>query len=169
MNNSQLINQTSGAVEYYTPLEIVAAARNAMAGIDLDPASSEIANLRIKAKSFFSMEDDGMSKTWVGKVWLNHPFGKISTPLWMEKLVSERVNYECACSISFAATSEKWFRPLLKFPQCFIYGRTNYFLPDGTQKMGASKGSVVTYVGNHPERFYSAFKHLGEIKTSYLS
>lgn len=47
--NHQRINQTSGQFEYYTPPPIVAAARQVMGGIDLDPASSPQANRCIHA------------------------------------------------------------------------------------------------------------------------
>ena len=53
MNNSQLINQDSGNYEYYTPIELVNAAREVMGSIDLDPASSETANKLIKATKFY--------------------------------------------------------------------------------------------------------------------
>lgn len=69
-----------------------------------------------------------------------------------------------ACCITFASTSEKWFRPLLAFPQCFIHGRTNYRLPDGTIKKGATKGSVVTYLGPEVQRFAAEFRTLGTVK-----
>ena len=45
----QQINQTSGDVEYYTPPAIIEAARLVMGTIDLDPASSETANERVRA------------------------------------------------------------------------------------------------------------------------
>lgn len=48
MNSAQLINQDSGDVEYYTPAQIVEAARVVLGGIDLDPASSEAVNNRFR-------------------------------------------------------------------------------------------------------------------------
>lgn len=67
--------QTSGNVEWFTPAEIVDAARGLMGGIDLDPASCAEANLTVKAARFYSREDDGLSKPWLGRLWMNHPFG----------------------------------------------------------------------------------------------
>ena len=51
---AQLINQTSGNTEYYSPIDIVDAARYVMGGIDLDPASSALANARIGATHYFT-------------------------------------------------------------------------------------------------------------------
>lgn len=66
---------TSLSNEHYTPTEIVEAAREAMRGIDLDPASCAKANRAIKARRFFAQKDNGYLKDWSGKVLLNPPGG----------------------------------------------------------------------------------------------
>ena len=168
MNASQLINQTSGEQEYYTPVEIISAARAAMPGasIDLDPASSEAANALVGASQYYTVADDGLSKPWLGRVWLNHPFGRRENPLWVGKLLDEWVmgHVWCALTITYACTSEAWFRPLLNFPQCYLSPRTNFYLADGTKKRGVTKGSVVTYLGNDVDRFRANFGRLGVVK-----
>lgn len=215
MNAAQLINQTSGDVEIYTPANIIEAARECMGGIDLDPASSAKANERVKAAMYcVAPEFDeigsigglplrsyrtegGLDIDWPGRVWLNHPFGvpengcsldcekerckkrgwHTSESLpgnedWIQKAIREHQIFEhnedhALCMICFASTSEAWFRPLLRFPQCFLSPRTNYLRPDGTIYRGVTKGSVVTYMGPDLPAFASAFRHLGEIKVSY--
>ena len=163
MNKSQLINQTSGDTEYYTPSFIVEAARKVMCSvecrnqitlvepgkIELDPASSIQANKIVKAKRIFTIEDDGLAQEWKAKtIWLNHPFSRKGNKLWIDKLVASYELYKFqACCITYACTSESWFQPLLQFPQCFLHPRTNYLLPDGSVKRGVTKGSVVTYLG----------------------
>ena len=166
LSNSQLINADSGNYEYYTPQQIIGAARNTMQGIDLDPASSLIANDRVKASVFYTENDDGLSKKWFGKVFMNHPFSRKNNPLFVKKLVDEYVagNVKEACCITYASTSEVWFRPLMDYPQCFIHGRTNYHLPDGKIKKGVTKGSVVTYLGNNVDEFKLYFKEIGTVK-----
>jgi hypothetical protein len=166
MNNSQLINQDSGNFEYYTPVEIVDLARLTMGGIDLDPASSERANETVKASVFFTKDSDVLSANWFGRVWMNHPFSRKNNDAWINKLVDEyeNRNIEQACCITFSSTSEGWFRPLLSYPQCFIFGRTHYRLPDGTIKKGATKGSVVTYFGNDIDSFRRNFSEIGMVK-----
>lgn len=166
MNNAQLINQDSGDFEYYTPIEIVWMAKRVMGLIDLDPFSSEEANKKIGAAEYYGINDDGLSKMWIGRVWMNHPFSRKMNKACIEKLVDEYRNglVSQACCITFASTSEAWFRPLLSFPQCFIHGRTNYYLPDGTKKKGVTKGSVVTYLGDNVDKFKEVFSEIGTVK-----
>lgn len=186
----QLINQTSGEVEYYTPVEIIEAARRVMRGIYLDPASSAAANEYVFAQRIFTLKDNGLAQRWEGRVWMNHPFGRAETAClvgctknhvhhnfdyhgnakWINKLESEYVagNVIEACCITFACTSETWFQPLVKRPQCYLTPRTNYRLPDGTVKKGVSKGSVVTYFGNNLDRFAREYAPFGTIKIEYV-
>lgn len=168
MDAHQLINQTSGDFEYYTDPKIIDAARRVMGWIDLDPASSAMANSRVGSEWFHTAETDGLLHDWHGRIWMNHPFGRRENPLWVGKLLKE---YESghivhACCITFAATSEQWFQPLMRFPQCYLSPRTNYYLPDGSLKKGVTKGSVVTYMGPDVVRFAMEFQDMGEIKVS---
>lgn len=188
MESHQFINQTSGIVEYYTPVEIIEAARRVMGGIDLDPASSACANEIVKATHFFTKDDNGLRRHWFGCVWLNHPFGRAEkacgadcdkkhehhnydyygNAAWIDYLDSEcEARVSQACCITYACTSEAWFQPLIKRPQCYLTPRTNYCLPDGTIKRGVSKGSVVTYYGDDLDAFAREFKPFGQVKVAY--
>ena len=162
----QQINQDSGKTEYYTDPIIVASARAVLGEIDLDPASSPIANKVVKARRFFAAKDDGLKQNWAGRVWMNHPFSKEQNRSWIKKLVDSYKRGEVteAICICYASTSEGWFQPLLEFPQCFPPKRTNYFLPDGTRKDGVTKGSVITYLGGNLEGFKTYFQAHGTIK-----
>lgn len=89
----QLVNQSSGETEIYTPPDIVAGWQVVLGDIDLDPASSEAANRSIRAKTIYTeptfgvvgamgglpirryIDWGGLSKPWCGKVVLNPPFG----------------------------------------------------------------------------------------------
>lgn len=63
----------SGNNEWYTPKEIIDAAREVMGEIDLDPASSELANKTVRAEKFYTINSDGLTKEWHGRIWLNPP------------------------------------------------------------------------------------------------
>jgi hypothetical protein len=166
VNNATLINQDSGNTEWYTPPEIIEAARKTMGSIDFDPFSSSQANTTVKAKMYCTKEQNGLLLDWFGNIWMNHPFNRDMNKQCVAKLDEqyEAGNVTQACCITFAATSEVWFMPLLARPQCFLYGRTNYYLPDGTKKTGVTKGSVVTYFGMDAHSFWLNFKDLGEVK-----
>lgn len=190
----QLINQDSGNTEYYTDPKILEKARQVLGHIDLDPASSPIANQKVGAAHYFTEKDDGLKQVWSGNVWMNHPFSKgekacndkckkktckergyhIHTDLpgnkdWINKLDHEyrfgKVSQ--ALCICFAATSEGWFQPLAKYPQCYLAPRTNYYDSDGNKVKGVTKGSVITYLGDDVDKFYEAFKDMGEVKVPW--
>lgn len=166
VNNAQRINQTSGNVEYYTDPTIVNAARLVMGGIDLDPFSCRIANEKfVQADQYFTKEDDGLKMSWFGKVWMNHPFGRKTNKPCIQKLWHQYHSgtIKQACCITFAATSEAWFRPLLYFPQCFLSPRTNYYNAQGEILSGVTKGSVVTYLGPRVNEFKLVFQNLFDL------
>ena len=179
MNAAQRINQDSGKVEYYTPPEIIEAARAAMDGIDLDPFSSDIANLNVKAEVYFTKDHGELTFTedwrldrrnpWkkgIPSVWMNHPFSRTMNARCIQKLIHEfkKTHIRAACCITFASTSEAWFRPLMDYPQCFLSPRTNYLDEHGNKVRGVTKGSVVTYLGYDIDRFRRAFEKLGKVK-----
>lgn len=165
MKDHQLINSDSGNQEWYTPSEIIEAARKTMGVIKLDPFSCEQANKTVRANFYMTKEQDGWSSDWLGaECWVNHPFSRENNKAIAAKVVSEHEKGAEIVMITFAATSEAWFKPLLNFPQCFLHGRTNYYDQNGNKVKGVTKGSVVTYLGNNLEGFIAAFKHLGTIK-----
>lgn len=133
----------------------------------------------------------GLDHNWYGTIWMNHPFGNPIYPCelncqkitcakrgwhtasyipgnadWIRKLIGEykRGRVTEAFCLTFAATSEAWFRPLLDHLQCFLVPRTNYYTPDGKIKKGITKGSVVTYLGTRKAEFKNAYSRLGVVK-----
>jgi hypothetical protein len=85
---------SSESNEWYTPAKFVNAARKLMGDIDLDPASSEAANKAVKAGKIFTIDDDGLSKKWKGRVWLNPPYGRgenneSNQGVWSRRLIGQ--------------------------------------------------------------------------------
>lgn len=157
-------------VEYYTPSVYVDAARNLMGAIDLDPASCEAAQLNIKANKFYTISDDGLSKEWHGRVWLNPPYsktgGKSNQEIWATKLADEYIagNVTEAILLVKSALGYKWFENLWdKWPVCFARERLSFIRNDGTDKGQSKHGTAFFYLGKNINQFTQIFKEFGRI------
>jgi ParB family chromosome partitioning protein len=151
--------------EWYTPSQIVEAARSVLDQIDLDPASCEAANRIVKATRYYTRSDDGLTQPWWGRIWLNHPFGRKENKQWIGQLIGAFLDrdIEAACCITYTCTSEAWFQPLFAYPQCWIFPRLNYVDASGHPVRGVPKGSVVTYLGQKHYLFARVFGRFGHI------
>ena len=170
LNNTIVnIHANSGNTEWYTPWAIIECARELMGGIDLDPFSCRKANERPEgrvAEDYYTAHCGSLDRSWYGNVWMNHPFGRTMNEDCVAKIVYEyiRINptMEQACCITFASTSEKWFKPLLRYPQFYFTGRTNYLDSETLQPVkGVTKGSVITFF---PPRGWSYRAAVGELQ-----
>jgi hypothetical protein len=52
---------------------------------DLDPASCPPELSAVPARRMFTVEDDGLSQPWEGRVWLNPPYSKASP--WVHRFI----------------------------------------------------------------------------------
>jgi hypothetical protein len=68
-------------VEWLIPPELV----KKLGEFDLDPCCPVNAQF-VHAKTNFTIEDNGLNKEWFGRVFCNPPYGKDTTPLWLDKL-----------------------------------------------------------------------------------
>jgi phage N-6-adenine-methyltransferase len=80
---------------------------NAEFHFNLDAAASES---NTKCKRFYSKEDDAMTQTWSGRVWLNPPYGAKLTPAFVRKASEERNNCKVIVVLVPARTSTQWWR-----------------------------------------------------------
>ena len=76
-------------INWQTPDEYLNAARELMGDIDIDPASSERAQERIKAKVYYTKDTNGLDKSWFGKLLLCPPYGKEILEQFCEKAIVE--------------------------------------------------------------------------------
>lgn len=118
MNSAQLINQTSGEVEYYSDPKITAAARKLLGRIDLDPASSPKANETVQAKAWFGFDPvggfvDGLFPKWEGNVWLNHPFGREESAC-VQPCERKKKNPKHVCHSIHFHGNRAWINKLVK-------------------------------------------------------
>lgn len=154
--------------EWYTPEKYIMAARSVMGDIDLDPASNEIANKVVQAQKIFTIEDNGLSKRWYGRVYLNPPFEDNGQKRWARYLLGqfEDGNVEQAILLVTANTEVGWFQPFYDFKICMIKGRLNYWTPtpDNFTRTHQSRfGTCFVYMGDQEEKFIKEFHQFGRV------
>jgi ParB family chromosome partitioning protein len=162
VTDNQLV-QSSVSNEHYTPEAYIEAARDVLGGIDLDPASCAAANKVVKATKFYSIKDNGLTKPWKGRVWLNPPYGGQSGSFvakLMEELRAERTS-AAIILVNATATDTAWFQPLWDGVLCFTNHRIN-FAGEG-ERSGSTFGSVFVYFGPAPEVFAEHFEQFGAL------
>lgn len=159
-----------GSVEYYTPPRYIDAAREVLGGIDLDPATCEAAQEWIRATDFYTKDDDGLSKPWFGKVWLNPPYskeeGKSNQARWSQRLVQEYKSghVEEAILLVKAALGYKWFEGLwVDWPACFARERLSFIKNDGSDDGQSKQATAFFYLGPDVEKFKRVFKQFGRV------
>lgn len=111
MKEIQETHQKKGIVssdEYYTPPHII----EALGHFDLDPATPKNPKWRT-ADVMFTKEDDGLSKPWFGRVFLNPPYSKPLVTQFMEKMAEH--NNGIALIVPKLGT--KMFREVI-YPSC---------------------------------------------------
>lgn len=162
--------QASDNNEWYTPSVYVDAARELMGAIDVDPASCEFANRTVKAAQYFTIDDDGLTKPWMGRVWLNPPYGRgdgeSNQSAWTKRLLQQ---YREGCTTEAvllvnAVTDRGWFQPLWQFPICFVSQRIRFYNTE-TPAGQPTHGSVLVYLGDNKERFVDIFSQFGPVVT----
>lgn len=160
--NRPHVSYNSGNNEWYTPADIIEAARAVMGSIDIDPASNDIAQKVVKAKIYYTAETNGLNKKWTGNVWLNPPYASELIGKFVDKLIKEQEHYEQAIILVNNATETEWFRKIISIASavCFPKGRVKFYLPDG--KTGAPlQGQAILYIGASPKKFTDTFLKVG--------
>jgi phage N-6-adenine-methyltransferase len=160
------VANNSGDNEWYTPPEFIEAARLVMGSIDLDPASSEVANRTVGAERIYTAADDGLTLTWAGRVWMNPPYEKGLIDRFAEKLRDEvKAGFVTqAVVLVNNATDTRWFATLCEVASmvCFPTGRIRFHKPDG-ERGAPLQGQAVIYIGGHHEGFARAFASFGMV------
>ena len=159
------VRHNSGNHEWYTPTEFIDAARAVMGSIDLDPASSEIAQKTVRAERFFTAEDDGLKQEWAGNVWMNPPYSQPLIAQFCEKLRESFDSGHVPQAIVLVnnATETGWFRFVASrcSAVCFPDGRVRFLDQNGGRKGRPLQGQAMLYCGKQSSRFCETFSDFG--------
>lgn len=154
----------TGENEWYTPADHIGLARQVLGGIDLDPASSEIANRTVNADRFFTIEDDGLSREWGGRVWLNPPYAQPAISHFADKMVTEveAGRIDAGLMLTHNYTDTGWFHKLARAASaiCFTRGRVRFVSPAG-DLAAPTQGQAFFYFGADVARFLNVFGAIG--------
>jgi hypothetical protein len=108
------------SVEWYTPAWIFDALG---VPFDLDPASPHDMETAVPATTKYTVFDDGLSRTWAGRVWLNPPYGP-STGQWMRRMVA----HGDGIALVFSRTDASWFQEAMTHASAILFmaGRIDF-------------------------------------------
>lgn len=128
--------QVMGKDEWLTPPELV----HALGEFDLDPCSPIIRPWDT-AKKHLTIQDDGLSGNWTGRVWLNPPYGDQCWK-WLHRLS----NHKDGIALIFARTGAAgFFREVWNKAHTllFIEGRLYFYHVNGVRAKHNSGGYSV--------------------------
>ena len=164
-------------IDWQTPDKYIYAARDVMGDIDLDPISSDRANARVNAKTYYTEESDGLKHDWTGRIWLNPAYEIL--PECVQKLIMHYDNDDIEEAILFThtlTTWEPWFQDALRSAEvvCFIDELVEWYAghtPElplihefGIDPIYDVRGTIAAYYGPHKDAFCDVFRQFGAIK-----
>lgn len=135
--NTSFERSTNTKVDWLTPPELV----KKLGYFDLDPCCPLDAPF-YHAKQNFTVDEDGLSQDWFGRVYLNPPYGK-GMELWIEKL---KFNGN-GIALIFARTETKCFFDHIwnaADALLFVKGRIRFYHVSGIQ--GGTSGAPSVFV-----------------------
>ena len=121
-----------------TPPEILAR----LGPFDLDPCAPVVRPWEIASKHF-TVEDDGLSLPWSGRVWLNPPFGREAIK-WLRKMVR---HFDGIALVPARTETAMFYETVWGVDDgvCFIKGRPHFHYVDGTRAK-ANSGAPIALV-----------------------
>lgn len=129
-------NPIADSHDWITPQHVL----NALGRFDLDPCQS-LTQPWPCAERGFTIVDDGLKQEWLGRCYVNPPYGKFAMP-FLERLAAHRNGI----GLLFGRTETDMFRSHI-WSQAdailFLYGRLTFHKPDGRKAKGNSGGPSV--------------------------
>jgi hypothetical protein len=135
---------------WLTPPELV----RALGEFDLDPCSAEVMPWQL-ASNRFTEADDGLAQDWVGRVFMNPPYGR-KLPPFLEKLA----DHGDGIALVFARTETRAFFANVwgrADAIMFLKGRVKFYRGDGTQAgSSGSPSCLIAYGAENVAALYAS-------------
>lgn len=174
--HNMAIRHSSATPEHFTPPEVIEAAARVLGTIDLDPASTALANrYMVKASKYYNARTNGFDKKWEGTVFLNPPGGRCdekgrltsrgknsAAKLWWFNLVNQYQNGGVTAAIFIGFSIEilqttqahdgTTLPCPLDFPICIPQKRIRFWTETGNRKSpfveskSPSHANVIVYL-----------------------
>lgn len=131
--------------EWLTPASLIDAL-GGPASFDLDPCSPIVRPFPT-ARAHLTIEDNGLTRPWHGRVWLNPPYSASIIGTWMARMA----DHGRGCALIFARTeTNTFFRSVWERAAAvlFLRGRINFHYVDGSRaKANSGAPSVLCAYG----------------------
>ena len=147
---------------WLTPPNIV----RALGPFDLDPCAAPEPRPWATATTHYVKADDGLTKPWFGRVFMNPPYGR-ETARWMEKLAA----HGHGTALIFARTeTSMFFDHVWPYASAllFLEGRLHFHHADGTRAPdnGGAPSVLIAY-GQHDAEMLAASGLPGAYTTTW--
>jgi phage N-6-adenine-methyltransferase len=164
-------SEFSGEFEWYTPAKYIDLARQVMGGIDLDPASSDAAQTVVQAEKYFTIKDDGLTKEWHGRVFINPPYKQPAIIHFVKRLTDQVTigNIKQAILLVNNSTDTEWFHCAANAcaAVCFTRGRIKFENHERQELAMPTQGQAFFYFGDDVETFDRVFADIGLMDVPY--
>ncbi|MGO9056411.1 MAG: DNA N-6-adenine-methyltransferase [Candidatus Binataceae bacterium] len=134
-----------------------------LGAIDLDPASNRDAQKIIQAKRFFTKDDEGLTKQWRGRMWLNPPYSAELIRMFIDKLIAEFEAGRVTEAIVLVndCTEDDWFQSLAQVAHVmFMRKRISFWRSGDDEANSPFRGNAIFYLGPKPDKFFSVFAEM---------
>lgn len=148
------------SVEWYTPKWIF---DELGLEFDLDPSSPFDAETVVPASVKYTVFDDGLKKPWIGRVWLNPPYGP-STGQWVDRMI----DHGNGVALLFSRTDAQWCQRAMTSADAvlFLAGRIE-FIPGEENKHKKGRCGAGTVMFAFGESNARALKNLSKFGVFY--
>lgn len=172
--------------ENYTPEDLIKIVHDFYGFPSLDPFSNSLANKVVKAKKYFSKQDDGLQQDWEGypTIWMNPPYSRGFLKPVVDKLIKlltdQVIDVEVISSeietikpevflLTNTDNSTQWYQLALRNCDRFILPtkRLTFYSPkraaEGKKQSGNDKPQTLFYFGQQPQKVEGFFRYWGTI------